>query len=244
MEIIVEKIVGAGEDGVYNILVPIMMAILTWFLSRMKTPDHGKKDWKCKKNTSSFEHYTIYLVIIFMMPVIAYILIIFFLKVYINPLLGETIEGKTIEFIGQALMVIIYIAIYVFITWEMRTLKVLFVPKKLEKSSNRWVRFLLYCPIIYIFAISIGGICKGRLDLPSGYMVLICVFQIVSLGILEDDRRYKYKKVTIVMNNCEKIDADVNKIYKKGKWLRINIGIPRKEMLVVFDDIKSIEYHD
>lgn len=63
------QMIETSENGVDNILVPVLTVIITWFLSRLKSPDYGKMDWKCKRKKGAFEYYTIHIAVTFLAPI-------------------------------------------------------------------------------------------------------------------------------------------------------------------------------
>lgn len=230
-----------------DIVIPIVLALITWLLSRIKNPDYGKKDWKCKEKRSSFGTYTIFLIFIFALPLIAYLFSVVFQKIYIDPILDLFIKNKTVlANVIEIYFVISTILIY-YITYVItKKIELFFVPKNIKTVTMCILKIIIYCPIILSFVASMKiSMHMDILCYSNSLTVSILVFQIVGMIFLDDGKKYRNKKMKIVMNDGSSISANVENVCKKGKWLRIlEQEIPRKEKLVVFDDIKCIEYFD
>lgn len=235
------------DEKVVENIMPIIAIVVTWILARIKNPDYGKKDWKCKRKGSAFEQYSIYLICVFILPVVAYVIAIGVKILYIDGIICTLIKNfKMPGIIIKVYMVVVTIGIYYGAYKIIKTIRIFFVPNRINSKTKYILTIICYGPLIVNFVVSMRIAIHVDLSYYESIVsVSMFVFQIVAIFILDGKTTYKNKKMTICMNDGSCVDANVEDVYKKGKWLRIvESKTPSKEKLVVFDDIKSIEYHD
>ena len=234
-------------DNIIDLTIPIVVAIITWILSRAKKPDYGKKDWKCKLERSAFEEYTFFLAFVFLFPIIVYILSLLLWGIIISPIIefwnvdiGKLITAQKVCDIGTLIFS------YIIICMWAQKIKIQFVLNKSRKMEKCIQNILVYTPIIMNSFVS--SIITWEDDMsyyPSIFSLLIVIFQIIGLVFLDIREKYINQKVKIITNENKVYIASVEKVHKKGKWLRIlKQELPRKEILIIFDDIRSMEYFD
>lgn len=234
-------------NNVYNVIVPIAVVLITWFLARIKNPDYGKKDWKCKEVRSSFSAYTIFLIVIFMLPLFAYIFSVMLQKIYIEPMIGIFMKNKVMPNTAIRIYMIMITIIIYFITYRIvLILKISWSLKKINKGTTHILSIIIYLPIILNFIVSMNiSIHIDVLYYSNRILIFMLIFQIIGMIVLDDRKTHKNKKMMILTKDGNYIHVNVADAYKKGRWLRIIVQkTPFKEKLILFDDIKSIEYYD
>ena len=235
------------DEKVIENIIPIIAVVVTWFLARIKNPDYGKKDWKCKQLRSSYERYSIYLICVFLLPIAAYTIFMGLKIVFIDEITHMVASNAEIPDIAVSIyMVAVTIGIYYGAYKFIKAIKFFFIPKRINSKTKITLSTMLYGPLIVNLVVSMRIAIHVDISYYENIVsALIIVFQIVAIFILDGETSYRNKKMTIYMNDGSNFDANVEDVCKKGKWLRIvESEIPRKEKLVVFDEIKSIEYHD
>lgn len=234
-------------DNIVDIVIPIAVAIITWGMSRIKNPDYGKRDWKCKRSLAPFTLYTIFLIAIFLSPLVIYLCAFLFWQAIVKSIL-EWFNANvlTLNVLYRIYMVGTMCAIYAFIGKAVWGIKIFFKTKKNEKCAKYSLVALLYFSIIWNF---FEGITISVRNDASFYTrtttIFMIICQIIGGAIINGDSNYDNKNMTIVTKTGERVTVSVENVYKKGKWLRIlEQKNPRKEKLILYDDIQSIEYFD
>lgn len=137
-----------------------------------------------------------------------------------------------------------YSIVYGLITWIITCLEVIFIPNKITDKCYIKKYFLLYAPILYNYIMGIILNAKNHIiDLPWFHSLMLFILQMIALFFFDDGKLFNYNKITIETKDGEIINADVKNVHKKGKWLRIVNKLEFKEKLILFYDVKSIEYH-
>ena len=236
------------DEKVIENIIPIIAVVVTWILARIKNPDYGKRDWKCKQNRSAFGKYSIYLICVFLFPIATYVISIGFKKILFIDEIIHMLENNTEmqDIAVKIYMVVVTIGIYYGAYRLIKAFRSLFILKRINSKTKIALSAILYGPLIVNCMVSIRIAIHVDISYYENIVsALIIVFQIVAIFILDGETSYQNKKMTIYMDDGSSVDANVEDVCKKGKWLRIiENKTTKEEKLVVFDDIKSIEYHD
>lgn len=228
-----------------KLFMPIIVAILTWGLARIKNPDYSITDWKCKQDKSSFEKYSYFLAIMILYPVIVYVLSYAVWEGVIKPILELCNINQYTKLIGCLCDIVIIFFVYAITFRVMFACKGIFKTSETEKETKK-LNIMVFLPIaldlvhnILIFIINDG---PYYLNI---FLIGIIIFQLIGVSFFDTEKKCQNKKVKIITEKYGTIIASAEFVSKRGKWLSILEKEKQcKERLILFDDVKSFEYYD
>lgn len=226
--------------------MPIIVAILTWGLARIKNPDYSITDWKCKQDKSSFEKYSYFLAIMILYPVIVYVLSYAVWEWAVNPFLELYNINQYAEQIGVLCDMAIIFLVYAITFLFMFGYKGAFKTQKIEKGTKRKLNIMVFAPIglDLVHNILISRINDGPYYL-NIFLLGMIIFQWIGVFFFDTEKKCQNKKVKIITEMYGTIIAPAESVSKRGKWLSILEKEQQgKEKLILFDDVKSFEYYD
>lgn len=224
------------RDDVYNILVPIMIAMIAGIFQVVNERAKKEKQWKVLREKSAVERYNKY----FLFMILSGILFVFLYIVSIY--LIEKIIGVSLGEIFIKVSYPIYTTlVYIYIGSVLVKNDIVFRKKYKYKKQFTFIlskvpiffswliwTFILYETIVYITKISI---------------VFITLYEVFYMIVLDNKNNYRYRYATFYFYNDRMIEnIYIHNIFQKGNWIVAKEVGEIKEYRFRIKDVERIEY--
>ncbi len=226
------------KEVIYNIIVPILVVIIPWFLQNFSGWVKKDKPWKQSKEKSSLNIYFKFLLSIILFGFIWDLLIVFLINYYAY-IFNINYNIK----IYNILIFILYILPYIILliiskenNREVNFKRGLKFEKKLKRIVD--VVTIISAAIMQIFVL---GNNSWLLKLIA--IILITLDEIIYFVFLDSNGKFKYSYAKFVFYNGNIVDnISIKQVYQKGKWIIARSEKCNVEYRFRIKDIERVEY--